>query len=116
MSCSGTGRKMLFRSQKGFIKRQKRLHREQVPLAKMIRHPQASLMLRGRNRSSRTPKVGRDHMDGIRRETDSLGVVNVPADKLWGAQTQRSLEHFSIGRDLIPREMVTAYATLKKAV
>jgi fumarate hydratase class II len=39
----------------------------------------------------------------------------VPADKLWGAQTQRSLEHFSIGSDLIPREMITAYATLKKA-
>jgi fumarate hydratase class II len=37
------------------------------------------------------------------------------ADKLWGAQTQRSLEHFSIGQDLIPREMITAYATLKKA-
>jgi len=51
----------------------------------------------------------------IRKESDSLGEVNVPADKLWGAQTQRSLEHFSIGRDLIPREMITAYATLKKA-
>ena len=50
-----------------------------------------------------------------RKEMDSLGGVNVPADKLWGAQTQRSLEHFSIGRDLIPREMITAYATLKKA-
>jgi fumarate hydratase class II len=48
-------------------------------------------------------------------ETDSLGEVNVPADKLWGAQTQRSLEHFSIGRDLIPREMIGAYAILKKA-
>jgi fumarate hydratase class II len=44
-----------------------------------------------------------------------MGVVEVPADKLWGAQTQRSLEHFSIGQDLIPREMITAYATLKKA-
>jgi fumarate hydratase class II len=41
--------------------------------------------------------------------------VSVPADKLWGAQTQRSLEHFSIGKDLMPREMITAYATLKKA-
>jgi fumarate hydratase, class II len=50
-----------------------------------------------------------------RVETDSLGEVRVPADKLWGAQTQRSLEHFSIGHDLIPREMITAYATLKKA-
>ena len=54
-------------------------------------------------------------MASMRQETDSLGVVEVPADKLWGAQTQRSLEHFSIGHDLIPREMITAYATLKKA-
>ena len=54
-------------------------------------------------------------MTDVRKETDSLGVVEVPADKLWGAQTQRSLEHFSIGKDLIPREMITAYATLKKA-
>jgi fumarate hydratase class II len=50
-----------------------------------------------------------------RKETDSLGEVTVPFDKLWGAQTQRSLEHFSIGLDLIPREMITAYAILKKA-
>src|SRR3981189_889187 len=54
-------------------------------------------------------------MSDMRKETDSLGVVEVPADKLWGAQTQRSLEHFSIGADLIPREMITAYAILKKA-
>src|SRR5712672_3223831 len=54
-------------------------------------------------------------MTDMRRESDSLGVVEVPADKLWGAQTQRSLEHFSIGSDLIPREMITAYATLRKA-
>jgi fumarate hydratase, class II len=53
-------------------------------------------------------------MTEIRKETDSLGEVNVPADKLWGAQTQRSLEHFSIGQDLIPREMITAYAILKQ--
>ena len=53
-------------------------------------------------------------MADVRTETDSLGNVDVPADKLWGAQTQRSLEHFSIGRDLIPREMITAYAILKK--
>ena len=52
---------------------------------------------------------------GIRKETDSLGEVDVPSTKLWGAQTQRSLEHFNIGRDLIPREMIAAYATLKKA-
>jgi fumarate hydratase class II len=54
-------------------------------------------------------------MADLRKETDSLGVVEVPADKLWGAQTQRSLEHFSIGKDLMPREMITAYAILKKA-
>src|SRR5260370_2927311 len=52
---------------------------------------------------------------GVRKETDSLGEVDVPSGKLWGAQTQRSLEHFSIGQDLIPREMIAAYATLKKA-
>ncbi len=51
----------------------------------------------------------------IRMEKDSLGDVAVPANKLWGAQTQRSLEHFSIGADLIPREMISAYAILKKA-
>src|SRR5271156_3942201 len=51
----------------------------------------------------------------VRKETDSLGEVDVPAEKLWGAQTQRSLEHFNIGKDLIPREMIASYATLKKA-
>ena len=50
----------------------------------------------------------------FRTESDSLGEVRVPSAVLWGAQTQRSLEHFSIGQDLIPREMITAYATLKK--
>jgi fumarate hydratase class II len=54
-------------------------------------------------------------MSDVRTESDSLGVVEVPADKLWGAQTQRSLEHFSIGKDLIPREMIASYAILKKA-
>jgi fumarate hydratase class II len=51
----------------------------------------------------------------MRRESDSLGEVDVPSDRLWGAQTQRSLEHFSIGKDLIPREMISAFAILKKA-
>ena len=50
-----------------------------------------------------------------RVEHDSLGPVSVPADRLWGAQTQRSLEHFSIGDDLIPRELIGAYAIVKKA-
>ncbi len=54
-------------------------------------------------------------MTNVRVESDSLGSVDVPADKLWGAQTQRSLEYFSIGRDLMPREMIGAFAVLKKA-
>jgi fumarate hydratase class II len=51
----------------------------------------------------------------FRIEKDSLGEIRVPADKLWGAQTQRSIEHFSIGTELMPREMIAAYAILKKA-
>jgi fumarate hydratase class II len=54
-------------------------------------------------------------MAATRVEHDSLGPVNVPANRLWGAQTQRSLEHFSIGDDLMPRELVPAYAVIKKA-
>lgn len=54
-------------------------------------------------------------MSEFRTESDSLGEVRVPADKLWGAQTQRSLEHFSIGDDLMPRELIDAYTILKKA-
>ena len=50
-----------------------------------------------------------------RVEIDSLGEVKVPSDRLWGAQTQRSLEHFSIGNDLMPREMINAYSIIKKA-
>jgi fumarate hydratase class II len=51
----------------------------------------------------------------VRIESDSMGEVRVPAGKLWGAQTQRSLEHFSIGSDLMPRELIPAYAILKRA-
>ena len=51
----------------------------------------------------------------MRIERDSLGDVEVPDDKLWGAQTQRSIEYFSIGADLMPREMIAAYAVLKRA-
>ncbi|HEY0760084.1 MAG TPA: class II fumarate hydratase [Acidisarcina sp.] len=52
---------------------------------------------------------------GVRKETDSMGQVEVPASKLWGAQTQRSIEHFSIGTDLMPPEMIPAYAMLKRS-
>jgi len=54
-------------------------------------------------------------MTDVRKEVDSIGEVDVPADKLWGAQTERSLKHFNIGSDLVPREMIEAYAILKKA-
>ena len=54
-------------------------------------------------------------MSDARKETDSLGEVEVRADRLWGAQTQRSLQYFNIGTDLMPREMVEAYALVKKA-
>src|SRR6202011_325674 len=59
--------------------------------------------------------ASRELKSTLRQEMDGLGAVEVAADMLWGAQTQRSLEHFSIGKDLMPREMITAYATLKKA-
>eukprot|EP01037_Dinobryon_pediforme_P001834 gene1834-1865_t len=50
-----------------------------------------------------------------RTETDSMGAIEVPAERLWGAQTQRSLHYFSIGRELMPLEMIGAYAVVKKA-
>lgn len=50
-----------------------------------------------------------------RSETDSMGSVDVQADKYWGAQTQRSLEHFAIGRELMPTELVRAFGILKKS-
>ena len=50
-----------------------------------------------------------------RIETDSMGPIEVPADRYWGAQTQRSLHHFNIGNDRMPREMIRALGILKKA-
>ena len=52
---------------------------------------------------------------GTRRETDSMGAIDVPADKYWGAQTQRSLTHFSIGDDKMPKAVYHAYGSVKKA-
>jgi fumarate hydratase class II len=51
----------------------------------------------------------------FRIESDSMGEVQVPADKYWGAQTERSLLHFNIGKDRMPREMIRALGLLKKA-
>ena len=50
-----------------------------------------------------------------RIEKDSLGDVKVPSEKLWGAQTQRSLQNFRIGNDLIPPEFIKAFAMQKKS-
>jgi fumarate hydratase class II len=52
---------------------------------------------------------------GTRREFDSLGNVDVPANRYWGAQTQRSLQHFNIGNDRMPKEVYHAYGYVKKA-
>jgi fumarate hydratase, class II len=52
---------------------------------------------------------------GMRKEFDSLGDVEVPADRYWGAQTQRSLQHFNIGNDRMPKEVYHAYGYVKKA-
>jgi fumarate hydratase class II len=52
---------------------------------------------------------------GTRRETDSMGEIEVPADRYWGAQTQRSLVHFSIGDDRMPKQVYHAYGYVKKA-
>ncbi|MBK5227261.1 MAG: class II fumarate hydratase [Actinobacteria bacterium] len=54
-------------------------------------------------------------MAGSRRETDSMGAIDVASDRYWGAQTQRSLHHFSIGDDRMPVEVVRAFGLLKKA-
>jgi len=55
------------------------------------------------------------HASGTRHETDSMGGIDVPADRYWGAQTQRSLVHFSIGDDRMPKAVYHAYGYVKKA-
>ncbi|MFM7009587.1 MAG: lyase family protein, partial [Betaproteobacteria bacterium] len=52
---------------------------------------------------------------GMRQEFDSIGQVQVPANHYWGAQTQRSLIHFNIGHDKMPKEVYHAYGYVKKA-
>jgi len=53
--------------------------------------------------------------EGTRHETDSMGGIDVPADRYWGAQTQRSLVHFAIGDDRMPKRLYHAYGYVKKA-
>jgi fumarate hydratase class II len=50
-----------------------------------------------------------------RLESDSMGAIEVPEDAYWGAQTERSIHHFAIGRDTMPKELIRAFAILKKA-
>src|ERR1051325_7668207 len=56
-----------------------------------------------------------EQKENVRIETDSMGEINVPGDKYWGAQTERSLLHFNIGFDTMPREMIRALGILKKS-
>jgi fumarate hydratase, class II len=71
----------------------------------MTRHDEPSI---------RTVPIGID-ASGTRCETDSMGAIDVPADRYWGAQTQRSLIHFCIGSDRMPKEVYHAYGYVKKA-
>ena len=54
-------------------------------------------------------------MSGTRIESDSMGEIEVPADRYWGAQTARSLHHFDIGYDRMPRSMIRGMGILKEA-
>ena len=51
----------------------------------------------------------------MRQEKDSIGYIDVPEDKYWAAQTQRSLQNFEIGGQQMPTEVIKAFAILKKA-
>ena len=50
-----------------------------------------------------------------RTESDSMGEIEVPADRYWGAQTQRSLHHFDIGIETMPKPLIRAFGVLKGA-
>jgi fumarate hydratase class II len=65
------------------------------------------------HRMRRVP-IGID-ADGLRDEHDSMGSLRVPADRYWGSQTQRSLQHFAIGEDRMPKPVYHAYGIVKKA-
>jgi fumarate hydratase class II len=61
------------------------------------------------------PAAGSGLSGETRSETDSMGAIDVPADHYWAAQTQRSLHHFAIGRDVMPPEIIWAFGVLKTA-
>src|SRR5690606_2312292 len=54
-------------------------------------------------------------MSGVRQEKDTFGFIEVPAERLWGAQTQRSLHNFDISGERQPRELILALAQVKRA-
>src|SRR5262245_8226902 len=94
-----------------------------VPAPATISSGPASWVTASRCRSLRPwripPAISGDYTTAMgaatRAESDSFGPIEVPADRYWGAQTQRSLHHFAIGDDLMPREVVHALAVVKKA-
>src|SRR5208337_1803922 len=66
--------------------------------------------------SKEQPIMSEQHHRGPHRtETDSMGAIEVPADRYWGAQTERSLLHFAIGFDRMPRSVIRAFGLLKRA-
>src|SRR6266403_1575220 len=65
--------------------------------------------------TKRAPKSEGHSQIKTRTESDSMGKIEVPANVYWGAQTQRSLLHFNIGRDVMPPELIRAFGILKKA-
>src|SRR5512134_3731642 len=91
-----------------------------APVSATTRRPRHS-STRGATSAAGTPgssKYSASMATATRTETDSLGAVEVPAERYWGAQTQRSLLHFSIGwpqADRMPVEVVRAMGVLKKA-
>ena len=65
--------------------------------------------------AGKSAKSGKTNTGATRTETDSMGPIEVPADKLWGAQTQRSLQNFRIGGQRMPVGVIRAFGTLKQA-
>src|SRR5688500_9949156 len=62
-----------------------------------------------------SPVIEESFAMAARIETDSMGKIEVSAEKYWGAQTQRSLQNFKIGEEKMPREVIRAFGILKKA-
>src|SRR3954463_5869787 len=77
-------------------------------------HPHAIIFCSLRISGASMASAG-ESKQAMRTETDSMGAIQVPANVYWGAQTQRSLLHFNIGRDVMPPELIRAFGLLKKA-